>query len=137
MSEAYDQNDQVPIVVPCVSRGDHIALGHVVHMVGRIIWWSQWCSQAQKAMSEKRKWVAYEHRGEPGSSAWTPCISLAIVSPSSHPQCASGPFSRSHHQFCHVVAYWYKWCNFGGTFHTAYSTVSSTSTIYFLFFVSC
>ena len=25
MSEAYDQNDQVPIVVPCVSRGDHVA----------------------------------------------------------------------------------------------------------------
>ena len=26
-SEAYDQNDQVPIVVPCVSRDDHVTLG--------------------------------------------------------------------------------------------------------------
>ena len=47
MSEAYDQNDQVSIVVPHVSRGDHVALGHVVHAVGRIVWQLQWCSQAQ------------------------------------------------------------------------------------------
>ena len=26
-SEAYDQNDQVPIVVLCVSRGDCVTLG--------------------------------------------------------------------------------------------------------------
>ena len=26
-SEAYDHNDQVPIVVPCVSGGKHITLG--------------------------------------------------------------------------------------------------------------
>ena len=47
MSEAYVQNDQVPIVVLHVSGGDHIMLGHVVHAVGHIIWRLQWCSQAQ------------------------------------------------------------------------------------------
>ena len=47
MSEAYDQNDQVSIVVPHVSRGDHVALGHMVHAVGHIVWQLQWCSQAQ------------------------------------------------------------------------------------------
>ena len=47
MSEAYDQNDQVPIVVLHVSGGDHIMLGRVVHVVGHIIWQLQWCSQAQ------------------------------------------------------------------------------------------
>ena len=47
MSEAYDQNNQGPIVVPCASGGDHVAPGHVVHAVGRIVWRSQWCSQAQ------------------------------------------------------------------------------------------
>ena len=55
-SEAYDQNDQVPIVVPCASRGECIMLGcmgcarlHGLH--GRshhmAVWQSQWCSQAQ------------------------------------------------------------------------------------------
>ena len=29
MSEAYDQNDQVPIVVPCASGGNHVTLGHM------------------------------------------------------------------------------------------------------------
>ena len=46
MSEAYDQNDQVPIVVPCVSRGECVALGHMGHAVSHIVWQSQWCSQA-------------------------------------------------------------------------------------------
>ena len=41
-----DQNDQVPIVVLCVSRGECVALGHVGHAVSHIIWQSQWCSQA-------------------------------------------------------------------------------------------
>ena len=47
MSEAYDQNDQVPIVVLHVSGGDCVTLGHVVHMVGHIVWQLQWCSQAR------------------------------------------------------------------------------------------
>ena len=47
MSEAYDQNDQVPIVVLHVSGGEHIALGCMGHMVSCIIWQLQWCSQAQ------------------------------------------------------------------------------------------
>ena len=46
MSEAYDQNDQVPIVVPRVSRGECVALGHMGHAVSHIVWQSQWCSQA-------------------------------------------------------------------------------------------
>ena len=31
-SEAYDQNDQVPIVVPHASRGEHIMLGCMGHV---------------------------------------------------------------------------------------------------------
>ena len=31
ISEAYDKNDQVPIVVLHVSGGDHIVLGHMGH----------------------------------------------------------------------------------------------------------
>ena len=46
-SEAYDQNDQVPIVVPCVSGGKRIVLGCMGHMVSHIVWQLQWCSQAQ------------------------------------------------------------------------------------------
>ena len=46
MSEAYDQNDQVPIVVPCVSGGECVALGCMGHVVSCIIWQSQWCSWA-------------------------------------------------------------------------------------------
>ena len=46
-SEAYDQNDQVPIVAPCVSRGKCIMLGCMGHVVSHIIWQSQGCSQAQ------------------------------------------------------------------------------------------
>ena len=46
MSEAYDQNDQVPIVVPCASGGDRIALGRMVCAVGCIVWQSQRFSQA-------------------------------------------------------------------------------------------
>ena len=42
-SEAYDQNDQVPIVVPCASGGKWITLGHMGHAnmghaVSQIIW---------------------------------------------------------------------------------------------------
>ena len=46
-SEAYDQNNQGPIVVPRVSRGDCVAPGCMVRVVGHIVWQSQWCSQAQ------------------------------------------------------------------------------------------
>ena len=46
-SEAYDQSGQVPIVVLHASGGEHIVLGHMVHVVGCIIWQLQWCSQAQ------------------------------------------------------------------------------------------
>ena len=46
-SEAYDQNDQVPIVVLHASRGKCITLGHMGHAVSCIIWQLQWCSQAQ------------------------------------------------------------------------------------------
>ena len=46
-SEAYGQNDQVPIVVPCASRGGHVVLGNMGCMVSHIIWQLQWCSQAQ------------------------------------------------------------------------------------------
>ena len=45
-SEAYDQNDQVPIVVPCVSRGERVTLGHMGCAVSHIVWQLQWCSQA-------------------------------------------------------------------------------------------
>ena len=45
-SEAYDQNDQVPIVVPCVSRGECVTLGHMGCAVSHIVWQLQWCSQA-------------------------------------------------------------------------------------------
>ena len=45
-SEAYDQNDQVPIVVLHASGGDRIMPGHMVYVVGCIVWQSQWCSQA-------------------------------------------------------------------------------------------
>ena len=37
-SEAYDQNDQVPIVVLHVSGGEHVVLGCMGHMVSCIIW---------------------------------------------------------------------------------------------------
>ena len=47
MSEAYDQNDQVPIVVPHVSRGECVVLGHMGCMVSHVTGQSQWCSQAQ------------------------------------------------------------------------------------------
>ena len=46
MPEAYDQNDQVPIVVLHVSGDECVALGCVGHAVSHIIWQSQWCSQA-------------------------------------------------------------------------------------------
>ena len=45
-SEAYDRNDQVPIVVLHVSGGDCVGPGCMVCAVGCIIWQSQWCSQA-------------------------------------------------------------------------------------------
>ena len=37
-SEAYDQNDQVPIVVPHASGGEHIMLGCMGRAVSCIIW---------------------------------------------------------------------------------------------------
>ena len=43
-SEAYDQNDQVPIVVLHASGGEHIMLGCMGRAVSCIIWQSQWCS---------------------------------------------------------------------------------------------
>ena len=46
-SEAYDQNDQGPIVVLGASRGDRIVPGRMVCVVGCIVWQLQWCSQAQ------------------------------------------------------------------------------------------
>ena len=45
-SEAYDQNDQVPIVVPHTSGGECIVLGHMGCMVSYMVWQLQWCSQA-------------------------------------------------------------------------------------------